>query len=121
NRSQTSLANVPDGTSNTLLFGEFLGGYLGGPEAGYSWLGIGVGGTHVGLGGPRQFRGDSFSSRHADLVQFCVPDGGVRGLRRGQTQWDANPNTPRHQDWYVLQQLAGRQDGQTADTGSLLP
>ena len=124
NRSNTSLASVPDGTGNTLLFGEFLGSTTLNNQplpVVHSWLGINVGGTHRGLQGPRDFYGDSFSSRHPEMVQFCFADGAVRGLRRGNTFWDTNPNTPRQQDWFLLQQLAGRQDGRTADTSPLLP
>jgi prepilin-type N-terminal cleavage/methylation domain-containing protein/prepilin-type processing-associated H-X9-DG protein len=128
NRSQTSLANVPDGTSTTLLFGEGLGHLppsgLPGESLlvrGCSWMAVNVGGTFHGLQGPRYSAGDAFSSRHPDLVQFCFADGSVRGLRRGQTFWDSDPATSRHADWYLLQHLAGRQDGQTADTSVLLP
>jgi len=124
NRSRTSLANVPDGTSATLLFGEVLGHPLVDDQPGdwaFAWIGVDVQGTHRGLQGPREYTGDSFSSRHPDLVQFCFADGSVGGLRRGRTYWDTNPNTPRHADWYLLQRLAGRQDGQTADVSSILP
>lgn len=81
-----------------------------------------VSNTYRGLRGPRDnVYGDSFASRHPAVVQFCFADGSVRGLHRGQTFWNGNPDTPRSADWYVLQQLAGRQDGQAADTSSLLP
>ncbi len=128
NRSQSSLARVPDGTSATLLFGEGLGHLppSGTPGEsplvwGCSWMAVNVGGTFKGLQGPRNSSGDAFSSRHPDLVQFCFADGAVRGLRRGQTFWTSDPATPPQPDWYLLQQLAGRQDGQTADTSPILP
>lgn len=121
-RDRTSLADVPDGTSNTLLFGEGVNGLAGNQRTeGRIWLGPSWLWTTRGLQGPRDSHGFAFGSRHPDVVQFCFADGSVRGLRRGQTFWDGDLSTPRHPDWYLLQQLAGRRDGQTADTGSLLP
>src|SRR5262249_32645344 len=103
NRSRTSLANVPDGTSNTLLFGETIGHFVDGQRRwALSWMGVNVEGTYRGLQGPHDAGPLAYGSRHADLVQFCFADGAVRGLRRGQTFWDTQPNTPRHADWYVL-------------------
>jgi prepilin-type N-terminal cleavage/methylation domain-containing protein/prepilin-type processing-associated H-X9-DG protein len=123
NRTRTSLAVVPDGTSNTLLFGESTGFRQNGQRVtARSWLGPSWLWTVRGLQGPGDTHHSfAFSSRHPELVQFCFADGSVRGLRRGQTFWDGDLNSPRHPDWFLLQQLAGRQDGQTADTSSILP
>jgi prepilin-type N-terminal cleavage/methylation domain-containing protein/prepilin-type processing-associated H-X9-DG protein len=117
NRSRTSLGAVPDGTSNTLLFGESRGHiyFLDGARRGaWSWMGCGIAATYDGLLGPRETSPTGFSSSHPNAVQFGFADGSVRGLRRGQT---AQYNSP---DWLVLQQLAGRQDGGTADTSAIL-
>jgi prepilin-type N-terminal cleavage/methylation domain-containing protein/prepilin-type processing-associated H-X9-DG protein len=120
NRSRTSLAIVPDGTSNTLLFGEGLGGVRGGQrEIAWSWIGCGALGTSRGLQGPRDAVWFTFSSRHPAGVQFCFADGSVRLVQRGATFRD--PATDRRTaDWYLLQQLAGRHDGLAADTSSIL-
>jgi hypothetical protein len=122
NRSMTSLATVPDGTSRTLLFGEGLGHMPAGAERSHvwSWLGIGPGVTVPGLDGPRSAYGAGFASRHAAVVQFCLADGSVHALRRGQTYWNGFGPIPTATDWQVLQQLAGRQDGGTADTSAIL-
>jgi prepilin-type N-terminal cleavage/methylation domain-containing protein/prepilin-type processing-associated H-X9-DG protein len=122
NRSRTSLANVPDGTSQTLLFGEYLGHVINNDrQFAMSWMGAPYAATVGGLRGPREGHGGGFSSRHPGVVQFCFADGSVRGVSRAGTTWDVNPATPRTNDWYVLQQLAGMRDGGTADTGALLP
>jgi hypothetical protein len=56
NRSTLSLGQVTvqDGTSNTLLFGESLGGTGVGPrDTAWSWFGVGALGTCYGLGNSR--------------------------------------------------------------------
>ena len=121
NRSCTALTDIPDGTSNTLLFGESLGGVTNGVrESAWSWIGCGAVGTSRGLQGPRDAVWNSFSSRHPNVVQFCFADGSVHAVLRGATFRDpiTDERTP---DWYLLRQLAGRRDGETADTKSILP
>ena len=120
NRSGTSLAVVPDGTSNTLLFGEGLGAMTNGVrEWGWSWMGCGSLGTVRGLQGPTNAKGLSFSSRHPAGVNFCFADGSVKLLVRGETLQDYPPTNMRP-DWFLLQSLAGRQDGQNVDLSSIV-
>jgi prepilin-type N-terminal cleavage/methylation domain-containing protein/prepilin-type processing-associated H-X9-DG protein len=89
--SRTSLSKVPDGTSNTILFGEYAGCNMvwngsGGIEDGPGTLSWAFGFMYSGFGAPTinnmaasnnfQF----FSSNHISAVNFCFADGSVHGL-----------------------------------------
>jgi prepilin-type processing-associated H-X9-DG protein len=100
-KSQNSIARIPDGTSNTIMFGEYAGGtiYWGGgggiPDGvdGAAWA---CGFNYSGFDTPTTINFDSngngpngqtgtptyarFSSRHTNQVIFCFGDGHVRGI-----------------------------------------
>src|SRR5579871_1682181 len=121
NRSNNKVGSIPDGTSNTLMFGETLGGFdsttLNLRALVMSWFGVGALPTKFGLGVPGQPYGNSlpgagwptFSSKHTGGVQFCFADGSVRLLTFGRTTVRKPNCSP---DWYTLQALAGIKDGQ---------
>jgi prepilin-type N-terminal cleavage/methylation domain-containing protein/prepilin-type processing-associated H-X9-DG protein len=126
NRSRNGLDRIPDGTSNTLMFGEGIGGDTApghSRDFAWSWMGVGTVATKFGLGQPGYPYGNSllgtswsnFSSRHPSGVNFCFADGSVRMLRFGAT----TQRTPTcSSDWYLLQALAGMADG-VVTTGGL--
>jgi prepilin-type N-terminal cleavage/methylation domain-containing protein len=120
NRSQNSLGRIADGTSNTLLFGEILGGQSNGvKQYSASWMGVGAMPT---IGGMKEVNPTWFqySGNHPGIVQFCFADGSVRGLKRGITAATGRLlQGPYSEDWYVLQQLSGYRDGEVRDTSSL--
>jgi prepilin-type N-terminal cleavage/methylation domain-containing protein/prepilin-type processing-associated H-X9-DG protein len=131
NRSTTSLENIADGTSNTLLLGEFDGGRLNGQRAYLrSWMCAGVVPTLSGLAADGQdpIYPPIFGSKHPGLVQFCFADGSVRSLRKGSSWinaiagWDLANFWPDQfpSDWWILQELGGMRDGGTRDRSSLV-
>jgi prepilin-type N-terminal cleavage/methylation domain-containing protein/prepilin-type processing-associated H-X9-DG protein len=126
-RSRNALGRIKDGTSNTLMFGEALGGFdtdLITRTFSYSWMGAGALPTKFGIGVVGQPFGNSlpgagwpsWSSRHpSGITQFAFGDGSVRALQPAGTTI-RKPNASAQ--WYVLQQLAGIQDGDVI-TGNL--
>jgi prepilin-type N-terminal cleavage/methylation domain-containing protein len=81
-RSKTRHSNITDGSSNTLMYGEVMGGRVNSKtEVGFLWMGCGVLPSFTGLteanGAPRR-RWSSFNSEHPSIVQFMLADGSVR-------------------------------------------
>lgn len=99
NRTRHTLASIEDGTSNTLLFGETMGGELNHTrQYSHSWMGTGALVTSEGLDDKDW---TNFSSEHPSVVQFCAADGAVRTIK---VSIDHNA--------YIY--LSGIRDGRTA-------
>jgi prepilin-type N-terminal cleavage/methylation domain-containing protein len=101
-RSKTRFSNIEDGTSNTLLYGEVMGGKAGAdPHASFTWIGSGFLPTFPGLtdaSGPRRIW-SSFNSDHsAGVVNFVHADASMRTV---------SPNI----DYGVYIALSGMHDG----------
>jgi prepilin-type N-terminal cleavage/methylation domain-containing protein len=128
NRTKQKIATVNDGSSNTLMFGEICGtkttssqvitnGAAGtdttANEYNLSWVGVGAMYTRRGLGQGRDAEWRQFSSYHTGIVMFAMGDGAVRALRTGSTRNvpDTSTGTGGSTDWYVLQAMAGANDG----------
>jgi prepilin-type N-terminal cleavage/methylation domain-containing protein/prepilin-type processing-associated H-X9-DG protein len=112
--SKTKMTDIIDGTSNTIAFGESLGGASqGARDFTMAWFGCGT--IYAVYGLPdntydpvsRRDRGAwSFSSRHTGVIQFGFCDGSVRPLRKGIT---SGPG------YNVFLWAAGMQDGAVVD------
>jgi hypothetical protein len=145
NRSSLTLGQltVQDGTSNTLMFGETMGGQgTAARDRVMLWFGMHCLSTGAGLGRGntlnedfmvngwtatnRENRGGAswrFSAKHAAGVQFVMGDASVRTVRFGDTMppaTDITAATPITGDYMILLQISGRRDGLNADTSSIL-
>jgi len=110
--SQTTFADITDGTSNTIAFGETLAGTSKGTkDFELTWGGAGSMPTAWGLApiyGPNRNDNEwyQFSSRHTSGVQFAFADGSVRNIQRS-----ANRNV------YIY--ASGMADGKVIDYSQL--
>jgi prepilin-type N-terminal cleavage/methylation domain-containing protein len=79
NRSKIDFRDITDGSSNTLLFGEAMGGQdADGTGHSYAWFSAGFMTSCWGLSdSPGWWQ---FSSNHPKTVQFCMADGAVVSL-----------------------------------------
>jgi prepilin-type N-terminal cleavage/methylation domain-containing protein/prepilin-type processing-associated H-X9-DG protein len=103
--STTKIADVTDGTSNTIAFGESLFGTATGTrDFAVAWFGAGSMPTAWGLTiSPDWY---NFSSRHTNLVQFAFADGSVRPITIAS-------------DYSMYIFASGMQDGQVVDFSQL--
>jgi prepilin-type N-terminal cleavage/methylation domain-containing protein len=79
--SRTAILTITDGTSNTLGFGEYLGGAETGTRAYVgAWMGVGAVPTAWGLAQPGGWY--QFASKHTGVIQFGFCDGSVRAVNK---------------------------------------
>jgi prepilin-type N-terminal cleavage/methylation domain-containing protein len=102
-RSKTRFSNIEDGTSNTLLYGEVMGGKAtsADPHASFTWIGCGFLPSFTGLAdanGPRRLWSNFNSDHSAGIVNFINADASMRSL---------SPNV----DYGVYVALSGMHDG----------
>jgi prepilin-type N-terminal cleavage/methylation domain-containing protein/prepilin-type processing-associated H-X9-DG protein len=130
NRSETTMGQLSDGASHTLMLGEIDGGRENGMKM-YdgSWMGVGMMPTWQGLPalGLANYYAIGFNGSHPAGVMFCFADGSVRCLKRGRSyvdwyNWELANLFPNNypQDWWVFQELAGVRDGGVRDAAELL-
>ncbi|MHB1524630.1 MAG: DUF1559 family PulG-like putative transporter [Candidatus Dormibacteria bacterium] len=105
--SAVSIVQITDGSSQTLMFGETLGGTNapGQPrDYNLAWMGGGALPTAWDLIQPCQWY--SFGSNHTAVTQFAFCDGSVHGLLKigSSTPWFST-------QWFAFMGASGMQDG----------
>ena len=107
--SKLGIAQISDGSSNTMMFGETHVGRFGAGtpnnQYSYSWSTTGnflAFGLSSGI--TDNFGGAKFGSMHTNLVQFAFGDGSVRSLRN-PAQYNVNPG------FSTLIAMGGKSDG----------
>jgi prepilin-type N-terminal cleavage/methylation domain-containing protein len=109
NRSRTKIVEISDGTSNTLFFGEALGGPSTGARThSHAWIGTGMMAASWGLVNTTGV--NHFSSKHTGIVNFAMADGAVKGLRRSEAADDITR----------FRQMSAYHDGSVVDTSSMM-
>jgi prepilin-type processing-associated H-X9-DG protein len=142
NRSKLTLGQLTqqDGTANTFLFGETLGGSgVGARDSVILWVGCCCMGTGAGLGPgnlPNEDRAPNgwdpvngpdvgaawwrFSSRHAAGCNFAYGDGHIGVVKfKGTRPITVVAGQNLTNGYMLLAQLAGRKDGYNMDTSLL--
>jgi prepilin-type N-terminal cleavage/methylation domain-containing protein/prepilin-type processing-associated H-X9-DG protein len=109
--SSMSIVQVTDGSSNTLMFGESLGGTNAPGQSrdfNLAWMGAGALPTAWDLIDPCGWY--SFGSNHTAIINFAFCDGSVHGLRK------IGPSTPWFSNqWFAFMAASGAQDGNIVD------
>jgi prepilin-type N-terminal cleavage/methylation domain-containing protein len=112
-RSQLTWTKLPDGSSNTIFFGELLGDTNKAPRN-FSITWAAGGGMVTAWNLPSVPQWYTFGSKHTGVVQFGLGDGSVQRIRFQDTT--TTFFTP---GWYNYQRSGGYQDGEVIDYASL--
>jgi prepilin-type processing-associated H-X9-DG protein len=110
-----TIPGITDGTSNTLLFGEYVGQYGtngGGPhELAMAWMGANGFPTYFSMPDPPKW--SSLGSKHAGVVNCAYADGSVHTIRKNfnRPTTDADKMNRVEPTWDALQSLGGKSEG----------
>jgi prepilin-type N-terminal cleavage/methylation domain-containing protein len=119
--SETKIAELSDGTSNTVMFGETLGGVeTGSRDFALAWMGAGSLPFYWGFPTPAQWY--TYGSKHSGVIQFAFGDGSVRRMRKGialTPDADQTEGAVSDTDWRHLMRAVGMHDGEVYDPSKL--
>jgi prepilin-type N-terminal cleavage/methylation domain-containing protein len=111
-KSKTKVGSISDGTSNTMMFCEMVGGYWPGSSNGQRWCpGWGMNGNYTAFGvvanpnDQTQNGAAVFGSLHTNIMNVVFGDGSVRNLKN-PSQFNVNPG------FTIWTCMAGVSDGQ---------
>ncbi len=118
-----TIVSVTDGSSNTIFFGEYLGGFVGGGTSGghlsaFTWAGSNGFPSYFSMTSPNTNL--SFNSLHISICNFAFGDGSVRPLTSGNTlpmQLSDMVTGGTLPTWETLQSLTGKADGDVIQQG----
>ncbi|HET6574141.1 MAG TPA: DUF1559 domain-containing protein [Fimbriiglobus sp.] len=118
---EVTITGIPDGTSNTMLFGESLGGGWSGSanpdqklQTVWTWMGAGTYSTLWGIPRLEDRWPLDWSSNHAGVCQFVFGDGSVRAVRAPVAS--ASPMTSDYRAFRIAGAIA---DGLVLDASAL--
>jgi len=120
NRSKSALATMPDGTSNTMIFGEYSTKTISGNRYCPMWLAPAFMPTAWGANPPPAQDPNYYmlSSRHTGVFEAAMGDGSVRTVRYpGTTSSTANGGAPNAYDYFIY--MSGTSDGKVIDPSAL--
>jgi prepilin-type N-terminal cleavage/methylation domain-containing protein/prepilin-type processing-associated H-X9-DG protein len=105
------VTSIIDGTSNTIAFGETIGGNDQSSPRDLIMPWMAAGGQVTAWGLPEPTGWNTFGSKHTGVVNFVFCDGSVRSINKGVGATTGGGTNWFSPDWTAFQNVAGYKDG----------